>query len=189
MPWGMVRALAFSVVASAIFALGTGFFALRADAVGLGVIVDWRGEVEQITVARSPVLQHLAIVCLSALIVLPYVGAVSYRRPSRELTIGSSTVALLLAALSAWALFNTRYPYSTVQGNVGGARTLGGEPDGPEALLLVWLSESGLSAATHAVVGVMVVLALVAGRRWRVMSGDRYSRRIDHEAQIRASKG
>src|SRR5699024_1961576 len=91
------------------YVLVVGFLSFRAQAVELGVLVDWSNTPRSVTMAGSPWLQRTAVAAVTGIAVLVLWPR---RNKARKSWGQAAAVALTLTAVAGWFLLTTEYPYA-----------------------------------------------------------------------------
>jgi len=152
----VVRGLLAPVVA--IVGLGAvGFFNIRIDAAHRGASVDWSNEISRLD-APSPLWWSLGLVVVSALIL-----ACVWPTPRTRLSsIAPLISGAVLFACAVWGQV-ARDPGFVSIFDTGQANSMSDPVPGfEESAASQWLMAGALSAATYALIGAMIALALYA---------------------------
>jgi hypothetical protein len=148
-----------AVVLVVAYLVVVGYLNLHAKTIVTGAALDWRASVVAIAPPAPPLWSAVGVAILSAIaFFLAWRAHASATRRRHQLPVWVATVALI--ALSTYAMVSADFPYSALASTFDtGARLMGGAS--PEPLPLAFVREGALSPATHALVGVMVVLSLL----------------------------
>jgi hypothetical protein len=149
--------IALSVVFALVYLLLVGFIDLRADAMTLGVALDWNNHMVLVTGIASPWLLNMAVAALSGLLVFWFLHGTT----DRERQSFHSAVSALLVLLVCIIGFSATKDYSVR--SIG----LGGQFEAQANPALMWAQAGALSPATHAVAAVLAVLVAIALNRNR----------------------
>lgn len=165
---GPLFSVLLAVGAAVVYVFAAGYFLVRANALTHGVIVGWGLQIEAITQPGPPVLQQAAILLISALLVYPFVKAMTGGQNSSSTSlIGQpAAAATVLIAVTGWAFMTSEYPHS-------------GGLDSVEPVIVTVAREAGLSPAIHATSGVLLMLVLLVLTRDTFNANDDDSS-IDH---------
>ncbi len=144
------------VIGALAFALLVGFLEVRAEAVELGVRVDWLNAPTRVGPAGSPWLQRLAVAAVGGLTFWILWNARKGRATAARLE--SAAVAVTLILISGWFLLTTQQTYpGAIESALANPRSL--TPTIAEPAPIAWLRTAGLSPTLHVMAAVAAVLA------------------------------